>query len=257
MHARRPLTAAATAASILVFGALDPPLADSQVAGGHQDETGIGATAVPAPPPPSPTPAASGSGSRGSGRVRGGANAGASSRSPSRPRTPPPPPANPRDLAGEAQQKTPLPVPTVGLSPAPPIPQLVNLPVFLWIDKAQWVPQKASATAGTVTSTVTATPKRVVWDMGNGDSVSCDNPGKPYVPGVPDDQQPSRCRYKGYPRSSAGAPNGTFTVTTTLEWDVSLVAIGAPGSGSLGTARRSTTTAVQVVEVQALNVPVR
>ncbi len=256
MHARRPLTAAATAASILVFGALDPPLADSQVAGGHQDETGIGATAVPAPPPPSPTPAASGSGSRGSGRVRGGANAGASSRSPSRPRTPPPPPANPRDLAGEAQQKTPLPVPTVGLSPAPPIPQLVNLPVFLWIDKAQWVPQKASATAGTVTSTVTATPKRVVWDMGNGDSVACDGPGAPYEPALSDEQQSSNCRYT-YERGSAGAPGDSFTVTTTIEWDVEWVAVGAPGGGPLGTARRSSTTAVQVGEIQALNVPVR
>lgn len=142
------------------------------------------------------------------------------------------------------------------MSPAPPIPQLVNLPVFLWIDPAQWVPQSASATAGTVTSTVTATPKRVVWDMGNGDAFSCEGPGKAYVPGVPDEQQPSDCRYT-YRRSSAREPNETFMVTTTLEWDVSWVAVGAPGGGYLGTAQRSSTTAVRVAEVQALNVPVR
>ncbi|MFP5370477.1 MAG: hypothetical protein ACLGI3_06980 [Actinomycetes bacterium] len=164
------------------------------------------------------------------------------------------PPPEPIDLAQEAASDTPLPVPTVGLSPAPPIRQLVNLPVFLWIDRGQWVPQTASASAGGVTSTVTATPKRVVWDMGNGESVSCDGPGVAYVPGVPDERQPSDCRYT-YPRSSARAPNETFTVTTTLEWDVSWVAVGAPGGGDLGTARRSTTTAVQVGEIQVLNVP--
>ena len=83
------------------------------------------------------------------------------------------------DLAQEAAEDTPLPVPTVGMAPAPPIPQLVGLESFLWIDAAQWVPQSASASAGGVTSTVTATPKRVVWEMGNGDSVACDGPGVP------------------------------------------------------------------------------
>lgn len=162
----------------------------------------------------------------------------------------------PGELAEEAAQQTVLPEPTVGFAPAPPIPQLVGLPSFLWIDPGQWAPQSASASAGGVTSTVTATPKQVVWDMGNGESVSCDGPGAPYEPALSDEQQPSSCRYT-YERSSARAPGETFTVTTTIEWDVSWEAVGAPGGGSLGTARRSSTTSVQVGEIQALNVPVR
>jgi len=166
------------------------------------------------------------------------------------------PPPEPIDLAQEAASDTPLPVPTVGMAPASPIPQLVGLTSFLWIDPAQWATQSASASAGGVTSTVTATPKRVLWDMGNGDSVSCDGPGAPYEPALSDEQQPSSCRYT-YERSSAAAPGETFTVTTTIEWDVVWVAVGAPGGGPLGTASRSSTTAVQVGEIQALNVPVR
>ena len=165
-------------------------------------------------------------------------------------------PPEPEDLAQEAAADTPLPVPTVGMAPAPPIPQLVGLESFLWIDPAQWAPQSASASAGGVTSTVTATPKRVLWDMGNGDSVACDGPGARYEPALSDEQQPSSCRYT-YERGSAGAPGDSFTVTTTIEWDVEWVAVGAPGGGPLGTARRSSTTAVQVGEIQVLNVPVR
>ena len=165
-------------------------------------------------------------------------------------------PPEPEDLAQEAAADTPLPVPTVGMAPASPIPQLVGLTSFLWIGAAEWAPQSASASAGGVTSTVTATPRRVLWDMGNGDSVSCDGPGAPYEPALSDEQQPSNCRYT-YERSSARTPGETFTVTTTIEWDVEWVAVGAPGGGPLGTARRSSTTAVQVGEIQALNVPVR
>ena len=257
MHARRLLTAAAVCGSVLVIDVVAGGLrlAEAQVAVGDSNGSEINAGATPATqptPPPAPAPrSGSGAGRRTSGCASGGVSTCAPRRGPVRPR----PPAQPPDV-GEVKSQTQLPVPTVGLSPAPPIPQLVNLPVFLWIDPAQWVPVTASATSGGVTSTVTATPRRVVWDMGNGESVPCDGPGAAYVPGVPDDQQPSKCRYT-YRRSSAGAPNGTFTVTTTLEWDVSWVAIGAPGGGPLDPASQSTTTTVEVVEVQALNVPVR
>ena len=37
-----------------------------------------------------------------------------------------------------------------------------------------------SASAGPVTATATAAPSKVVWDMGDGDSVTCDGPGTPY-----------------------------------------------------------------------------
>ena len=171
-------------------------------------------------------------------------------------RGPAPVVVDPAALAQEALQRTPLAAPNIKLAPDASIPQLVNLATFLWIDSAQWRSQSASATAGAVTSTVTATPKRVVWDMGQGDTVTCDGPGKPYVPTLPDDAQPSDCKFT-YPASSARAPDKTFTITATIEWHVTWAASGAPGGGDLGISRRSSSTPVRVAEVQVLNTAAR
>lgn len=162
------------------------------------------------------------------------------------------PPVDPAALAQQALQHTPIPTPQIGMAPDPSIPQLVNLATFLWIPAAQWQPQTASASAGGVTSTVTATPERVIWDMGQGDSVTCDGPGAPYDPSLSDDAQPSDCRFT-YPASSARAPGQTFTVTATVEWHATWTASGAAGGGDLGISRQSSTTAVRVAELQALN----
>ncbi|MGI8778094.1 MAG: hypothetical protein ACR2LJ_12120 [Acidimicrobiales bacterium] len=162
------------------------------------------------------------------------------------------PPVDPAALAQQALQHTPLPTPQIGMAPDPSIPQLVNLATFLWIPVTQWQPQTASASAGGVTSTVTARPERVIWDMGQGDSVTCDGPGAPYDPSLSDDAQPSDCRFT-YPASSASAPGQTFTVTATVEWHATWTASGAAGGGDLGISQQSSTTAVRVAELQALN----
>lgn len=163
---------------------------------------------------------------------------------------------DPAALAQEALQRAPLAAPNIKMAPDPSIPQLVNLATFLWIDPAQWRPQSASATAGAVTSTVTATPTRVVWDMGQGDTVTCNGPGAPYVPTLPDDAQPSNCKFT-YRASSARSPDKTFTITATIEWHVTWAASGAPGGGDLGISRRSSSTPVRVAEIQVLNTAAR
>ena len=160
---------------------------------------------------------------------------------------------DPAQLATEALQRTPLPEPKITMAPAPDIPQLVNLTTFLWLPAEQWQTATASASAGGVTSTVTATPTRVIWDMGEGDKVVCDGPGVPYRPDLPDERQPSDCHFT-YRFSSAGAPGNAFTVTATLEWETTWSVSGAPVGGSLGTVRRSASTRVQVAELQTVNV---
>jgi hypothetical protein len=163
------------------------------------------------------------------------------------------PPVNPVELAQDALQRTPLPEPQIAMSPDPSIPQVVNLVTFLWLPADQWTPRTASASAGGVTSTVTATPARVVWDMGQGDTVVCNGPGVPYVPSLPDAAQPSDCRFT-YRRSSAGQPGQAFTVTATVEWETTWAVSGAAGGGSLGTVERSSSISVRVAEIQVLNI---
>jgi hypothetical protein len=169
------------------------------------------------------------------------------------PRGPAAPPVDPVELASDALQRTPLPEPQITMAPSPGIPQLVNLATYLWLPPEQWQPETASATAGGVTSTVTATPMRVVWDMGQGDTVVCNGPGLPYRPDLPDERQPSDCHFT-YRASSAGQPGQAFTVTATVEWETTWAVAGAPGGGSLGTVSRSSSIDVRVAELQSLNV---
>jgi hypothetical protein len=171
-------------------------------------------------------------------------------RAPGGPRAPA---ADPAQLATEALERVSLPEPDITMAPASDIPQLVNLATFLWLPSEQWQPVTASAWAGGVTSTVTATPVRVIWDMGQGDSLVCDGPGLPYRPDLPDDRQPSDCHYT-YRYSSAGQPGQSFIVTATVEWEATWSVTGAPGGGSLGTVSRSASIPVQVAELQSLNV---
>lgn len=156
---------------------------------------------------------------------------------------------DPRILAERAAAALDLPSPRIRMSPDGD--QITQLPSWLWIARGQWEPRRVSASAGPVTSTVTARPSRVVWDMGNGDRVTCDGPGRPYARRFAGRPEATDCRYT-YRHSSAGQPSEAYSMTVTVEWDLSWTAAGAPGGGSLGAVPTSTTRAVRVAEVQAL-----
>ena len=158
-------------------------------------------------------------------------------------------------LAQQALGYTPMPPPGMGMNPRADREQLVNLTTFLWLDQAQWRPVSASASAAGVTVVTTAVPQRVVWSMGtNGESVTCEGPGVPYDPSKSDADQPDPCRFV-YRRSSAGQPNGAFTVTATVTWHVTWAASGVPAgqpaAGDLGVVTRSSSVPVRVAEAEA------
>jgi hypothetical protein len=128
----------------------------------------------------------------------------------------------------------------------------VNLPTWLWVDGSVWHAISATAAAGPVSATATATPDQVVWQMGDGGKVTCKGPGIPWTSQYPPDQG-SDCSY-AYVRSSVDQPGGTYTVTTTVYWHVTWTSQGAPGGGDLGLiAGPSVQTAVDVQELHAIN----
>jgi len=128
----------------------------------------------------------------------------------------------------------------------------VNLPTWLWVDRGMWHPISATATAGPVSATATATPDEVVWQMGDGNKVTCTGPGTPWTSQDPPDQ-PSDCSYT-YTQDSSSQPGGTYTVTTTVYWHVTWTSQGAPGGGDLGLiAGPSMQSTVHVQEVHAIN----
>jgi len=79
-------------------------------------------------------------------------------------------------LAREAVRHLNLPKPQIRLNPdsAPkdpnvrPVPQVVFVPTWLWIDSAVWAPRSATASLAGLSVTAVGTPTRVTWSTGDG-----------------------------------------------------------------------------------------
>jgi hypothetical protein len=154
---------------------------------------------------------------------------------------------DPVALAQQAVKQLGFGAPTIEMSPPAGSPQLVGVATWLWIDPGAWGTLTASASAGPVTTTATATPSKVVWNMGDGDTVTCGGPGTPYSPSDPNAS--TDCSYT-WPQA------GSFTVTATVYWSVTWTATGAPGGGNLGIqAGPPAAVQVAVTESQAINTP--
>jgi hypothetical protein len=137
--------------------------------------------------------------------------------------------------------------PTIEMAPPDGSPQLVGVASWLWLAPGAWRTISASASAGPVTTTATATPSKVVWDMGDGQSVTCNGPGTPYS--ASDPNEATDCSYT-WPGP------GSFTVTATVYWSVTWTATGAAGGGNLGVqAGPPAQVQVTVAESQAINTP--
>ena len=156
---------------------------------------------------------------------------------------------DPTALAERALSYTPLRAPGIGLNPASE--QVVNVATWLWVDPGVWSAQSATASVPGLSVTATATPQRVLWELGSGDRVVCTGPGTPYDRDKPESAQRTDCSYT-YRRSSAGQPDDRFIITATVEWHVTWAASSGE-AGDLGTVQRSASTPVRVAEAQALN----
>ncbi|MCD9623747.1 hypothetical protein [Rhabdothermincola salaria] len=146
----------------------------------------------------------------------------------------------------EARRRLDLPLPQPALNP--PGEQLVGVATWLWLADA-WAPSSATAAIGAVSSTVTAQPVQVTWDMGDGTTLTCDA-GVAYDPGRAPEEQSSACTHV-YTRASAGAPGGRYPVTVTVGYEVSWSASTGAG-GELEGLSRQTTIDVVVRQAQAV-----
>jgi hypothetical protein len=154
---------------------------------------------------------------------------------------------NPAVVAEQAVEQLGLGSPSIEMAPPSGSAQLVGVATWLWIDPGAWQDKTATASAGTVTATATATPTRVVWDMGDGHTLTCDGPGTPYT--AADGNGSSDCSYM-WPAA------GSYTVTATVYWSVTWTAAGAAGGGNLGAqAGPPAQVQVTVTESQAINTP--
>ncbi|MFB9802480.1 hypothetical protein ACFFN5_18345 [Streptomonospora salina] len=144
-----------------------------------------------------------------------------------------------------------LPDPDIGSAPPMGGMMVVRFPVWLWIEEDQWEPRSAEVSVAGGSASVTAAPREVVWDMGDGSEVACAGPGTVYDSAVhsPGAESPD-CGYT-YTLSSRNRPGATDTVTATIVWDVAWEASSGRG-GELEPMETSASREAEVVEVHSL-----
>lgn len=116
---------------------------------------------------------------------------------------------------------------------------------WMWADspsETTWGPITASASAGGYTVTATAEVDRVVWDMGNGDTVACGR-GTPWRSRYTNNEPSPDCGY-------VYEQPGRYTITATSYWSVRWSGIGETGVIPL---ELSDTRDLVVAEVQVVN----
>lgn len=152
------------------------------------------------------------------------------------PGSPPAPPSlTPIEAASDQALQSLLPDPDIGTNPVRLA--FVNLPTWLWVDESQWQAEGASLSVDGTPVSAFATPRQVVWDMGDGGRVTCNGPGVPYDPGMPQQAQQTDCEYT-YKVSSAGQPSpdadpndDAFDVRATILWQVTWSTPAGQGVG--------------------------
>lgn len=154
---------------------------------------------------------------------------------------------SPVELARVARKQLRLTPPTIAANPAGE--QLVNLPTWLWLSGG-WVPMSATASVGEVSVTAVATPKSVSWSMGDGTTLTCTGSGTPFRPGSDPTSASPDCGHT-YRSSSAGHAGQACAVSATVHWTVRWS--GAGQSGTFPDLTTTSTAALRVTEVQALN----
>lgn len=151
-------------------------------------------------------------------------------------------------LTADALASTQIANPPIQTSPSADQRLYTQVPTWLWLDGTWWQGYSATATAGRVTSTVTATPTRADWDPGDGDRLTCAGPGVPWHEGAPDSA--TSCKHT-YRHSSAGREGDAYTLGVTVEFEITWTSNTGQG-GALAPITRTSTRSVQVGEIQAV-----
>jgi hypothetical protein len=155
-------------------------------------------------------------------------------------------------IARRVYDEVPLVFPVPATSPAMDAEQITGLPTWLWIDPSGYQSFQASESLAGITVTVTATPRHVIWDLGDGTApVECAGAGTPYDPAVEDSAQRSDCSHV-FQDASTGQDDAVYHATVTTTWAIEWTASDGWGSGTMPDATRTTTFDLTVGQLQAV-----
>ncbi|WP_406088249.1 ATP/GTP-binding protein [Streptomyces virginiae] len=159
---------------------------------------------------------------------------------------------DPAVVARQAVDKMRLRPPAIGITPNPGGKGVVGMPVYMWTETGPetYGPNVASASIGPVSVTATARVSKIVWNMGDGKTVTCTSAGTPYKSEYGKNPSPD-CGHR-YDKPSSTTGSGTYHVTATSTWSIDWQVTGGAQGGQLSEVRTSAVD-INVAEVQVLN----
>ena len=158
-------------------------------------------------------------------------------------------PPNPQELAWRAYAKITLAAPPISVAPRPSAgPGLVGLPIWLWADSdSRWWRLSASDTERGLTVSITAEVTRVVWDLGNGDQVTCPpGGGTAYDPARDAGRKPECGLPQGFQRP------GDYDIRATTHWTVRWSSSSGAGGELPPQVRTSDPVPIRIDELQVV-----
>lgn len=162
----------------------------------------------------------------------------------------PPGQIDPAQLAREILARIQLARVEIGITPEPGHTGVLGLPTYLWVNNPgahTLGPISDTATEGGVTVTLTAKVSRVIWNLGDGTTITCTGAGTPYRDEF--GAQPSPTCGHTYVHPSTELPGGTYHVSATAVWDVAWTGGGQSGRIPFDV---TSETSIRISEVQAL-----
>ncbi|SIQ63338.1 hypothetical protein SAMN05444858_103314 [Micromonospora avicenniae] len=159
-------------------------------------------------------------------------------------------PPDPEELARRALARISIRPPRIAVAPRRATgPGLVGLPVWMWGENAAQTFGPVISDDETergLTVEITAVFDRIVWDMDNGEQVTCTGPGTEYkVTGPHAGKRSPTCGYhSGYPKAD------TYEVSATTYWTVTWE--GGGETGVIPVQRRTGTVPIQINELQVV-----
>ena len=156
-----------------------------------------------------------------------------------------------QELAQRAIAQMNLDGPDIGIAPQTDGAGLVGLPIWLWnrVSPSTWGPVTRTAAVPGRSVTATAQAQKIVWNMGDGNSVTCTTPGTPYQPSYGNKRSPD-CGYDGYRHPSSTQAGGRYTVTATTSWLITWS--GGGGNTGSQSIELSSTATIDIDELQVI-----
>jgi hypothetical protein len=157
------------------------------------------------------------------------------------------PPAALGALTQRAVDSLEIPTPAIAANPAFAATQVVWVPIWWWAQPGSWQTRAASASAGGLTITAQATPRKMTWQAGDGTPATvCDGPGTPWKASADPKAASPDC---GHIYTVPSEPN-KYTIHATATWDITWSGGGFSGTEPAVTA--TTTATVTVAQRRAV-----